>query len=70
LKLPFKSTVEQQCFFDHSASAPTASFSGGLPREPTHETENVFRAEKAFTRYVATRQPARDVARGFANVLD
>jgi len=31
-----------------------------LPREPTDETENVFRAENALKRNVTTRQPARD----------
>ena len=40
---------------------PTAGVSGGLPREPTDETDNVFERKKALKRNVATRQPARDV---------
>ena len=32
-----------------------AGFSGGLPREPTHETEQCFRAENALKRCVANR---------------
>ena len=42
---------------------PTACFSGGLPREPTDETENVFERKKALKRNVATRQPARHVGK-------
>ena len=34
-----------------------------LPREPTDETDNIFRAENVLKRNVAIRQPARDVRR-------
>ena len=38
-------------------SVPTACFSGGLPREPADETENVFERKKALKRCVANRPP-------------
>ena len=48
----------RKCFEDFSTlegGYPTANITGALPREPTHETESAFRAEKAPKRNVAKR---------------
>jgi len=41
----------------------TACFSGGLPREPANETDNVFERKKALKRSVANRPPASIVGK-------
>ena len=42
-----KPSVIRYIIFLKCGKRPTAGFSGGLPREPTHETEKCFRAKKS-----------------------